>query len=190
MTEKSKTIMTALDVMDLYTRLDNVGIKIWIDGGWGVDALLGKETRTHEDLDIVIQEKDLLKFRKILKEKKYKDIEQVDTRSWNFVLGDDKGHKIDVHVIVFDIEENGIYGSLKKGDMYPATSLSGTGIINGHTVKCISPEYMVKFHTGYKLRDSDFHDVLALCERFDIDYPKEYLKMTKETNPGFPSPRE
>ena len=179
MTEKSKTIMTALDVIDLYTKLGNIGIEIWIDGGWGVDALLGEETRIHEDVDIVIQKKDLLKLRKILEEQGYKDIEQVDTRPYNFVLGDDSGHKIDVHVIVFDIEGNGIYGSLKKGNMYPAASLSGTGIINSHTVRCISPEYMVKFHTGYKLRDSDFQDVLALCKRFKIDCPKEYTRIKK-----------
>jgi lincosamide nucleotidyltransferase A/C/D/E len=188
--KKLKTTMTASDVMDLYVKLDNTGIKIWIDGGWGVDALLGEETRTHEDIDIVIQKKDLLKLRRILKRKGYKDIEQFDTTSWNFILGNNKGHKVDVHVIVFDVEGNGIYGPLKKGNMYPAASLSGTGIIDGHTVRCISPEYMVKFHTGYKLRDSDFQDVLALCERFGIDCPKKCLKMTKETNSGFPPSRE
>lgn len=181
-TEKLKTMMTALDVLDLYTKLDNIGIKIWIDGGWGVDALLGEETRTHEDIDIVILKKNLLKLRKILEEQGYKDIEQIDTRSWNFVLGDNKGHKIDVHAIVFDVEGNGIYGPLEKGNMYPAASLSGMGIINGHTVKCISPEFMVKFHTGYKPRDSDFQDVLALCERFSIDCPKEYVRIKRQNN--------
>ena len=177
--EKLKTIMTASDVIDLYIELNNVGIKIWIDGGWGVDTLLGEQMRIHEDIDIVIQKKDLLKFHKILKGQGYKDIKQIDTSSWNFVLGDDKGHKVDVHVIVFDVEGNGIYGPLRKGNMYPVASLSGMGAINGHTVKCISPEYMVKFHTGYKLRNSDFQDVLALCERFNIDCPKEYTQIEK-----------
>ena len=43
---------TAKDVTDLYSTLESEGIKIWIDGGWAVDALLGEQTRTHEDLDI------------------------------------------------------------------------------------------------------------------------------------------
>ncbi len=34
--------MTSADVIDLYATLENLGIKIWIDGGWAVDALLGK----------------------------------------------------------------------------------------------------------------------------------------------------
>ena len=177
--EKLETKMTASDVINLYVDLDDIGIEIWIDGGWGVDALLGEETRIHEDVDIVIQKKDLLKLRKILKEQGYKDIKQDDTSSWNFVLGDDRGHKVDVHVIVFNVEKNGMYGPLEKGTMYPAASLIGKGIINGHTVKCISPEYMVKFHTGYKPRDNDFRDVLALCERFNIDSPREYVKIKK-----------
>ncbi len=30
--------------LDLF---DELGIKVWIDGGWGVDALLGECTREH-----------------------------------------------------------------------------------------------------------------------------------------------
>ena len=37
--------------LDLFSEL---GIKVWIDGGWGVDALLGECTREHQDLDIMI----------------------------------------------------------------------------------------------------------------------------------------
>ncbi len=120
-----------------------------------------------------------MKFCRILKGQGYKDIKQDDTKPWNFVLGDDRRHKIDVHVIVFDVEGNGIYGPLEKGNTYPVNSLSGTGAINGYTVKCISLEYMIKFHTGYKLRNRDFQDVLALCEKFNIDCPKEYMRIKK-----------
>ncbi|WP_423201786.1 nucleotidyltransferase domain-containing protein [Edaphobacter modestus] len=31
----------------MYRRLGSSGIEIWIDGGWGVDALLGHQTRVH-----------------------------------------------------------------------------------------------------------------------------------------------
>ena len=55
----SEKTMTSTDVISFYTELDKRGIEIWIDGGCGVDALLGKQTRPHEDLDIVIQQKEL-----------------------------------------------------------------------------------------------------------------------------------
>lgn len=171
-----ETAMTAVDVINLYTKLDDLEVEIWIDGGWGVDALLGDQTRPHKDLDIVIQEKDVPKLRELLKARGYKDVERDDTKPWNFVLGDASGHEIDVHVIVFDAEGNGRYGPIEKGVMYPADSLTGTGTIDGHTVKCISAEWTIKFHSGYARKDQDVKDVAALCDRFGIEYPEEYAK--------------
>ncbi len=168
--------MTAADVIDLYARLADLGIQTWIGGGWGVDALLGEQTRPHGDLDIVMQERDLPKLRELLELRGYLDVERDDTSPWNFVLADDDGREVDVHAIVFDTEGNGLYGPAEKGVMFPAASLSGSGAIDGHAVRCISAEYQVKFHTGYELHDSDLGDVAALCERFGIDYPDEYVR--------------
>jgi lincosamide nucleotidyltransferase A/C/D/E len=41
--------MKSADVIDIYSALDRQGINIWIDGGWGVDALLNKQSRPHKD---------------------------------------------------------------------------------------------------------------------------------------------
>ena len=30
------------------------GIKVYLDGGWGVDALLCRETRIHNDIDLFV----------------------------------------------------------------------------------------------------------------------------------------
>ena len=164
--------MIAADVIDLYTTLGGLGIDIWIDGGWGVDALLGEQTRPHADLDIVIQQKDLPGLRELLDGRGYGDVERDDTTPWNFVLGDDAGREVDVHVIVLDPDGNGIYG--EEEDVYLAPSLTGSGAIDGHPITCISAEYLVKFHTGYELHDTDYKDVAALCERFGIEYPPKY----------------
>ena len=45
---------------------DELEITVWIDGGWGVDALLGECTRAHEDLDIIIPEADSAKLTEVL----------------------------------------------------------------------------------------------------------------------------
>ena len=58
--------MQEQEVMDFYNAIRNCGVTIWIDGGWGVDALLDKQTRPHKDLDIVIQQKDTGKLRDLL----------------------------------------------------------------------------------------------------------------------------
>jgi len=172
-------MITADDVIYLYEQINNLGIEIILDGGWGVDALLGEQTRPHSDIDIVIQQKDLPKLRKLLESQGYKDIERNDTSSWNFVLGDDIGHLVDVHAIIYDAEGNGLYGPIEKGVMYPAASLIGMGVVNGLSVRCISSEYLIKFHTGYKLRESDYKDVTALCTRFGINFPDGYNSIDK-----------
>lgn len=164
--------MEAEDVVELVQLLEKNGIDLWLDGGWGVDALLGKQTREHDDLDIVLQEKDLLKLRELLEARGYKDVPRDDTRFENFVLGDSSGNLVDVHAFHFNANGNGIYG--EKGETYPALSLKGRGTINGQPVKCITAEQIVKFHTGYKPDEKDIKDVTALCEKFGIELPGEY----------------
>ena len=164
--------MTAADVVRFCEALGKRRVHIWIDGGWGVDALLGRQTRPHEDLDIVVEEKDVGAARALLDEWGYRDVPRDDTRPWNFVMGDGRGHEVDFHVIVLDEGGNGVYGPGRF--TYPAGSLAGAGSIDGHAVKCIAADHMIRFHTGYALREKDFHDVWALCERFRLDMPDEY----------------
>ena len=168
---KDEPEMTASDVIDIAQLLDQSRINVCIDGGWGVDALLGEQTRTHRDLDIAIQHSDVPRLRALLEARGFKDVPRDDTRDCNFVLGDDLGHQIDVHSYTFDSAGNHVYGV-----EYPAESLTGTGSVNGYPVRCISPEWMVKFHTGYELDEDDYHDVRALCQRFGIEMPSDYDK--------------
>jgi len=167
-------ISTAADTIDLYARIESLGVNIWIDGGWGVDALLGRQTRPHEDIDIVVEQTHIAKLRSFLENRNYRDVERDDTSAWNFVMGDDGGHRVDFHVIVVDQDGNGLYGPVEKGDMYPADALKGEGTIDGHHVRCISPAWMVKFHSGYELHQKDYQDVSALCRKFNIPLPEEY----------------
>ena len=90
------------------------------------------------------------------------------------MLADDHAHEIDVHVIVLDDQGNGIYGPVENGEMYPADALAGRGTLAGQTVRCISPEWTIKFHSGYQLKEPDYKDVSALCEKFGIQLPAEY----------------
>lgn len=162
-----KTQMPAEVVIEFYTQMQKQGATIWIDGGWGVDALLGKQTREHKDLDIALEIKDLKVTCDYLEKHGYREVER--DNDWNFVLENKLSHRIDFHIFVFD-NENKIIDGLK----YPEDSLTGEGIINGCKVKCIEPQHMVNFHTGYKLKDTDYHDVKALCEKFGLNYPEGY----------------
>ncbi len=158
-------------VVAFCTALAERGVIIWLDGGWAVDALLNEQTRPHSDLDITIQKADLPVMHQLLADWGYTAVPRDDTRPHNFVLGDDEGHLIDVHVIVLDEDGNGLYGD---DDLYPAEALTGIGVVEGKNVDCISPAWLVKFHSGYPPRAIDFHDVRALCAKFGLELPEAY----------------
>ena len=174
--------MSSKDVVEIYELLSRFGVHIWVDGGWGVDALLGKQTRSHKDLDIAVEAKDVLMLRRLLASRSFEEIKLDEAKLHNFVLGDAAGREVDVHVIVLDENGNGIYGPIEDGLMYPAPSLTGMGTIDGTPVRCISPEWVVKFHSGYALKEKDLQDVSAICERFGIELPGRFRYMKPDTN--------
>ena len=161
--------MTTEDVLAIIRLFEANGIHLVIDGGWGVDALLGQQTRPHADMDIVVQDCDIPLIRELLESRGFTDVPRDDTSFYNFVLGDDLGHLVDIHTYTFDEQGNNVYGLDYRPEM-----LTGQGTIGGHAVHCIPPGWMIQFHSGYELDDNDYHDVKALCERFSIVLPAEF----------------
>jgi lincosamide nucleotidyltransferase A/C/D/E len=174
--------MTANDVVELLRLLQANGLDVCVDGGWGVDALLGRQTRPHSDLDIAIPHDQVPRLREVLRSRGYKDRPRDDTRDCSFVLADDTGRQLDVHSYIFDRDGRNVFGVA-----YPAESLRGAGSIEGYPVKTITPEWLVKFHSGYTLDANDYHDVRALCQKFDIDLPMAYRTFGESFTPS-PSP--
>ena len=155
-------VMNASEVVRLSGELDALGVRIWLDGGWGVDALLGYQSRAHDDVDVVVQESDLARLRDYLEENGYRDAERDDTRAWNFVMARPTGEQVDVHVVVFDAEGNGVYGPPENGQAYPAPAFAGTGFVAGRRVHCLTAAYQLESHQGYELREKDHADIRAL----------------------------
>ena len=50
--------MDSRTLLAIISLLEADGIDVWLDGGWGVDALLEHQTREHDDLDIVVELED------------------------------------------------------------------------------------------------------------------------------------
>lgn len=161
--------MEANQVIDLYQLLKANGIQIIIDGGWAVDALMGRQTRKHEDLDIAMCHKDVPKMRKVLAQIRFSDFPTKDASECNFVLADDYGNKLDIHTYLFDAVGNNVWGIA-----YQQADFGGKGTINGQEVECINPISLVQFHTGYAIDENDYHDVKLLCEKFSLAMPIDY----------------
>ena len=58
--------MTAEDVAGLMALLEQNGFDVHVDGGWAVDAVLGEQTRPHDDLDIALPHVQVPRLRALL----------------------------------------------------------------------------------------------------------------------------
>jgi len=163
--------MTGEDVADLIALLERHGLEVYVDGGWAVDAVLGEQTRPHDDLDIALPHAQVPRLRALLAARGFHEQRRDDSWECNFVLADEAGRRMDVHSYTLDTA-----GGNVGGVAYTREHLTGHGVIGGHRVRCIAPAWLVKFHTGYELDHKDWHDVRRLCERFQIAIPDEYLK--------------
>ena len=158
--------MTSADVLDMYNRFKENGIDVWIVGGWCVDALLGKQTCEHDDLDIAVHRKDNAKLQQLLLNNGYKEESRSDSSEFMYVMANEVGQSVDIHA--FEYDEN---GKIIYGIEFPFGSLTGTGVIDGQEVNCVDPEFMLRFITWYEPREKDIHDMRALCAKFEFELP-------------------
>ena len=153
--------MQLAEVFRALDALDDAGVAAWLEGGWGVDALVGHQTRPHRDVDVdidVTQESIALA---VLDQLGY-EIES-DWRPNRVELVAPGRGWVDVHPLLFDGEGNARQTGL-DGECYdfPASYFTH-GQLAGRDVRCFSLEAQRRFHTGYDLRAVDHHD-LALLE--------------------------
>jgi lincosamide nucleotidyltransferase A/C/D/E len=168
-------MMSAADVLAVLDVLDSAGISVWIDGGWGIDALLGEQTRPHEDLDIALAASDTERFLSLMAEAGFSRLRGARP---NFVLADAAGREVDVHLVDLASTRPGPDGTVTYGALgleYEVGSLEGTGSIGGRAVRCITADFQMKSHLGYAFDDDDVRDVGALSRRFVIPLPAPYL---------------
>jgi hypothetical protein len=167
-------VMSEADVLWVLDVLEDAGITVYLDGGWAVDALLGRQTREHDDMDIAIPMRDGEKVKTALAAQGFELWRDDGPANW--VVMDASGRKVDIHLVDFEGRSRGgeYYGS--EGILYHVGSLEGTGRIAGREVRCPLPEFLVRWHTGYEHDEDDARDVFALCEHFGIDVPEQYGK--------------
>jgi len=164
--------MNEKDVVDLLKKVESIGVDMWITGGWGVDALIGHQTRPHNDIDIFIQKKDALAFKKMLNSNGYFEtkIESEDQTVWSNTCN----CTIDIHLFEFTEAE-----ALRfENEIYPFSILNGKGKIGGISVRCMPVEAQVKYHQNYEIRQKDIDDVLLLCKTFGLPIPENYIAYT------------
>ena len=138
-------------VLAVVEALQNAGVRCWISGGWGVDALAREHTRIHRDLDLVVEDIGMDRAVEILGDLGYFEWYRSDSEVPMFsrvVLHDHElaGRTIDLH----PLELSGTHIEFTTGE------------IAGREVPCLSADLQVKTHSSYRKRWRDRADLAVL----------------------------
>ena len=163
------------DAVEIILLFRSKGIQIYLDGGWGVDALVGFESRCHNDIDIFIEKQDKECSIKLLKDTGYSETVMEYTTPEHTVWRDENARIIDFHIFSRNSEGDFVFES----ETFPKEIFTSIGRIGHLEVDCITPEWQVRFHSGYKLDDNDIKDVLLLCDKFNLALPDEIAQNFK-----------
>src|SRR5919198_3359110 len=105
--------MPAAEVVRIVDALEPAGVCVWLDGGWGVDALLEEQTRAHDDLDLVVGLDDVPRLLDVLRQRGYEMVGGAPPTS--FELVDPEGWQVDVHPVTWDTNGDGLYRMREGG---------------------------------------------------------------------------
>jgi len=178
-------MVTAEEAIRIYQCLLTQGIPVWLTGGWGIDALLGEQTRPHKDLDVIMLLEDVTRMRQLLGGDGFSLKELWSENRWAvdaqgveaataLVLQDAGGREVDAHAMRLDEQGNGVPAWEGEGFIFKSQDLAGAGRIAGVTVRCISPAAQIRCHTGYTLPEQQLRDLKLLHEKFGVEYPDGY----------------
>lgn len=155
MTKKETT--TQQDLMTVINILEELNISYWIDGGWGVDVLAGKQTRTHRDIDLDFDAQYTEKLLEVLIKYGY----EIDT-DWAPVrieLYHNQLGYLDIHPFVLKEDGTAKQADLDGGWYEFEADYFDSAVLEGKRIPCISVKGQKVFHSGYELREVDKHDI-------------------------------
>ena len=152
--------MSASEVHAVLDALAAAGCQAWIGGGWGVDALVGYQTRGHRDLDLAVDASQVAAALVALGKLGY--VIETDWRPVRVeVVAAGRG-RVDVHPVTFDEAGDGHQADLDGGSFLYPTGCFTIGAIAGRRVNCLTIEQELRFHCGYEPRDIDHADLALL----------------------------
>lgn len=159
--------------VDLFT---SAGADPWVDGGWGIDALLGEQTRIHSDLDLVIAREQVGVVRNVLEQRGFAVI-----RSWlptALAFAHPDGREVDLHPVALTPDGGGDQDLGQGRTFHYGPPASGQ--IGGRLVRCVNAESQLRAHVGYQPSDKDRADIAALARRYHLPLPVGYVESEQD----------
>lgn len=153
--------------------LDETGLEYWVVGGWGLDSLVGCETRRHGDVDVLLADfaGGLSLVAQALGTLGFRREQPLGGTPWfpdAEVFEDRSRHRIEVLSLgAAACDEAVVRGLIEpserdrmlptRGRVERPTQFTAIGSIDGQAVRTISEEWQRLFHSGYDGRPEEAH---------------------------------
>lgn len=143
-------------VVEIVRLLDTAAVEHWVAGGWGVDALAGRQTRPHHDLDVVVDaavhgSPDAVAAALAPRGLRLAATEtSIEPMPLVWVFSDGAG--VTVEVLPVD----------RGRPPFDRADAFTTGAIAGTQVRCVSAATQRALRTGYEIRPEDLADLALL----------------------------
>lgn len=157
---KYKEETTIDDLFFILNHLESHYINYWVEGGWGVDIIIGKQHCTHRDIDIDFDgayEKGLIES---LIMKGYQITS--DLRPTRIELNHPLHGYLDLHPLRIGSDGTIKQASLDGGWYEFDPKWFSKALFQRRTIPCYSHEAQKLFHTGYEFREVDRIDLKNL----------------------------
>jgi lincosamide nucleotidyltransferase A/C/D/E len=173
---RKATLRAVVLVIDAF---EAEGVPFWLAGGWGVDALLGRQTRQHRDLDVVIGdfERNEPKARRVLLFLGFDHVKTDKGGVWmpsRSSFEDEAGCLVELldidweylrGVLAFDSEHG---SKLTAPSEELADEVFTVGTMNGRDVPCLTAAAQLLFHMGFPLEAAGQADISLLRSELGI----------------------
>ncbi|MFP5251525.1 MAG: nucleotidyltransferase domain-containing protein, partial [Actinomycetes bacterium] len=119
------------------------------NGGWAVDALVGRETRPHRDLDVFLDERALADAVAALRERGYAVVD--DWLPVRIELAAEE-RRVDLHPMRILPGGDGVQALLDGGELVHRAADRTRGSIGGRAVVVASAARLLQLREGYEPR--------------------------------------
>lgn len=152
--------MDSRQVIGLFEMFERHSFRAWAAGGWAVDALVGRQTRDHGDLDLAVDATQLDRLMCVLEEEGFSlSVDWLPSRA---ELRSADGRVIDLHPVRFAPDGTGVQSAFGDQSFPYAADGFTVGSIEGTPIPCLSAGQQLAFRSGYPLRPVDHHDLELL----------------------------
>ena len=160
--------MPAEEVLAVVDWLEARGAVHVITGGWAVDALVGRATRPHRDLDVIVEAGACDQLSQWLRGRGYQVV--VDWLPIRVELR--RGRcGVDLHPMKVDGRGDGVQAGFGTQVFEHRAADRTRGRIGGRRVVVATAARLMELHRGYEPRPEDLHDIALLRRLLQSDEP-------------------